>query len=179
MEASVGEQLAANRADSRSGRWQAHSVLTSTRCFSQSAPLAEARGDIPAARDRERTFGCFNPLPLPKQGEISCPGFCHAVKEAEFQSAPLAEARGDVGQELLYRSHFSGFNPLPLPKQGEILHTSTYAGLTSMFQSAPLAEARGDSGISVAFILHENRKHLAGVEARGDSGISVAFGQLL
>ena len=33
----VGEQLAANRGHSRSGRWQAHSVLTSTRCFSQSS----------------------------------------------------------------------------------------------------------------------------------------------
>ena len=31
------EQLAANRGHSRSERWQAHSVLTSTRCFSQSS----------------------------------------------------------------------------------------------------------------------------------------------
>ena len=42
MEASVGEQLAANRAHSRSGRWQAHSVLTSTRCFSQSSGSEDA-----------------------------------------------------------------------------------------------------------------------------------------
>ena len=37
---------------------------------------------------------CFNPLPLPKQGEI--PDHVEIYNLSGFQSAPLTEARGDV-----------------------------------------------------------------------------------
>ena len=84
----------------------------------QSAPLTEARGDVSYAgtgwkqhsvsiRSPHRSKGrfgtlltslkphvCFNPLPSPKQGEIS--GSCsQAFPFHTFQSAPLTEARGD------------------------------------------------------------------------------------
>ena len=39
------------------------------RTMFQSAPLTEARGDA-ALLEFERLYTCFNPLPLPKQGEI-------------------------------------------------------------------------------------------------------------
>ena len=66
----------------------------------------------------------FNPLPLPKQGEMSI-----SHRAVRF---------GIVDQ---------CFNPLPLPKQGEIGNVGTTwpdSGILE-FQSAPLAEARGDS----------------------------------
>ena len=62
--------------------------------------------------------GRFNPLPLPKQGEIHSP-------------AP-------DGSPLMC------FNPLPLPKQGEIFSCNPVHAWFCMFQSAPLTEARGD-----------------------------------
>ena len=62
---------------------------------------------------------CFNPLPLPKQGEIPC------------TSAPRPSA--------------TCFNPLPLPKQGEILEFAVAPINFIGFQSAPPAEARGDA----------------------------------
>ena len=58
----------------------------------QSAPLTEARGDHWQLQRPEETQ-CFNPLPLPKQGE-TCQLFVKV---------------------LLHHC----FNPLPLPKQGE------------------------------------------------------------
>ena len=107
----------------------------------QSAPLAEARGDTLAVW-RPKYTTCFNPLPLPKQGEIPwrcgvrstrpvsirspCrskgryPGGVASEVHDLFQSAPLAEARGDANEV-----YFS------VRKSIE-------------FQSAPLAEARGD-----------------------------------
>ena len=84
----------------------------------------------------------FNPLPLPKQGEMredsnphpsvyrfqSAPlteargdEYVDAIAAANtlFQSAPLTEARGDL--RVPWPAHlFQRFNPLPLPKQGEI-----------------------------------------------------------
>ena len=60
----------------------------------------------------------FNPLPLPKQGEIW-------------------KRRIDL---CFHKS----FNPLPLPKQGEIEARAGIDGERAMFQSAPLTEARGD-----------------------------------
>ena len=39
----------------------------------QSAPLAEARGDYGCGVKVVNTDFCFNPLPLPKQGEIALP----------------------------------------------------------------------------------------------------------
>ena len=62
----------------------------------QSAPLAEARGDDNLPFDQLILEG-FNPLPLPKQGEID-PIVEIEADNFRFQSAPLAEARGD-GQE--------------------------------------------------------------------------------
>ena len=106
----------------------------------QSAPLTEARGDSWAFL-RCLADTCFNPLPLPKQGETSLP--------------------------RLRRIRLKCFNPLPLPKQGETVQRfplcewgwvsirSPYrskgrplSGACSTawpwFQSAPLTEARGD-----------------------------------
>ena len=92
--------------------------LTGSRVF-QSAPLTEARGDETLAHKAPRGLACFNPLPLPKQGEIRF----HRHKlhvHHEFQSAPLTEARGDRQGENERRAS-TCFNPLPLPKQGEIV----------------------------------------------------------
>ena len=61
----------------------------------QSAPLAEARGDIPGHKAR-------------------------MGMAALFQSAPLAEARGDPPVPQAPYTRAVRFNPLPLPKQGEI-----------------------------------------------------------
>ena len=122
--------------------------ISSTRTF-QSAPLAEARGDKeftsatgtlehvsirspcrskgrsrPARHRRGRISqvrGRFNPLPLPKQGEISGLVAWRQGLSVMFQSAPLAEARGDTLGHLLEEE--------------------------SKFQSAPLAEARGDKNV--------------------------------
>ena len=72
-------------------------------------------GSVPS----NRALVGFNPLPLPKQGEIFI-GLTDTPSVFGFQSAPLTEARGDC-------SHCGGgqpdpsFNPLPLPKQGEML----------------------------------------------------------
>ena len=93
----------------------------------QSAPLAEARGDprcrVPLA-GREPGF---NPLPLPKQGEIALDTETTSVSAA-FQSAPLAEARGDSRPErVVVHGREPSFNPLPLPKQGEIAATRKLA----------------------------------------------------
>ena len=89
----------------------------------QSAPLAEARGDVRLYDLPPHTFQCFNPLPLPKQGEMrSC--FRSIRSNQQFQSAPLAEARGDLELRTGDLANDTGvstcFNPLPLPKQGEI-----------------------------------------------------------
>ena len=111
----------------------------------QSAPLTEARGDLPEAV----YYGRFH----------------------LFQSAPLTEARGDDYVWSAAAGTIS-FNPLPSPKQGEthrrrggILdvegvsirspHRSkgrlggrecfNRTGNGRRFQSAPLTEARGDA----------------------------------
>ena len=75
--------------------------------------------------ERERTRWnsklCFNPLPLPKQGEI----FAHRRGVGTSRRRPgfnPAEARGDLFcvSAAAYIGEGS-FNPLPLPKQGEML----------------------------------------------------------
>ena len=113
---------------------------------------------------------CFNPLPSPKQGEISnqrTDGFASIA----FQSAPLTEARGDQQPPDGSVRLDIGFNPLPSPKQGEmrrqfdqrqfdrvsIRSPHRSKGRFTMvlgpperglkFQSAPLTEARGDTYI--------------------------------
>ena len=110
----------------------------------QSAPLTEARGDRPAIKSlssmldvsirspyrskgrchesekASHLLNSFNPLPLPKQGEMTMTG-SGLDGFLLFQSAPLTEARGDPAV-------------LPTPLFG------------SKFQSAPLTEARGDIG---------------------------------
>ena len=95
----------------------------------QSAPLTEARGDglvadeaagaaefrsVPLPSLASSCVGglrCFNPLPLPKQGEIVR---TYLTVYAAFLR--FTEARGDAG----VRNPPACFNPLPLPKQGEI-----------------------------------------------------------
>ena len=109
----------------------------------QSAPLTEARGDLRGAGFSVTIPTGFNPLPLPKQGEIEGPvviarrirvsirspyrskgrfptGAIRSCVHGRFQSAPLTEARGDST---------SGSSSISFGK----------------FQSAPLTEARGDS----------------------------------
>ena len=108
----------------------------------------------------------FNPLPLPKQGEMrfldsSC------LPLPEFQSAPLTEARGDFGpardipalEGVSIRSPYRSKGrfqspPRPAPpdrvsirspyrSKGRLLRSCRSAGMPG-FQSAPLTEARGD-----------------------------------
>ena len=110
---------------------------------------------------------CFNPLPLPKQGEMAARfRVAHHVAEVcGFNPLPLPKQ----GEIAVARSLRTGFNPLPLPKQGEILPHSfgctadpscfnplplpkqgeigprgRAEALAKTFQSAPPAEARGD-----------------------------------
>ena len=68
--------------------------LTARPITFQSAPLTEARGAVPL----EKTDLSFNPLPLPKQGEIPACGM--------FQSAPLTQVHGsgNVSIRSPYRS---------------------------------------------------------------------------
>ena len=63
----------------------------------------------------------FNPLPLPKQGEIR-PGSSTIHRSIQFQSAPLTEARGDLMGDVDVAANV-------------------------VFQSAPLTEARGDLAV--------------------------------
>ena len=131
----------------------------------QSAPLTEARGDLPADAPTRRMVG-FNPLPSPKQGETGAIKQVFLTKEVsirsphrskgrhqlrvnhliveEFQSAPLTEARGDV-EEVKIVAHTICFNPLPSPKQGETNLNLSVILISSLFQSVPLTEARGDA----------------------------------
>ena len=112
----------------------------------QSAPLAEARGRCPTMSRRSSPLRCrFNPLPLPKQGEIMYLCSPHQ-SSGQFQSAPpFAEARGDRRSRGLPRLERWSFNPLPLPKQGEDRKRRAHGRRRIEFQSAPLAEARGDT----------------------------------
>ena len=87
---------------------------------------------------------CFNPLPLPKQGEMSCGQLRPRGSVPWFQSAPLTEARGDRLQQHNYCERDNCFNPLPLPKQGEMCPSTHGQTPRTSFQSAPLTEARGD-----------------------------------
>ena len=96
---------------------------------------------------------CFNPLPLPKQGEMSS-------DEPHQESTP-------------------GFNPLPLPKQGEISQSSLFLeSIVSIrspyprgnqFQSAPLTEARGDLRMPSGVPIFKEFQSAPLTEARGDS----------
>ncbi len=148
------------RGDSR------HAVMLPLPCRFQSAPPAEARGDYAAVTEYGEHTG-FNPLPLPKQGEIPLPAYAdghqpqvsirspaeargdrpvdrRGVEGDGFQSAPPAEARGD-SCGCAGTACGSGFNPLPLPKQGEISRCRVRVTNLRSFQSAPPAEARGDA----------------------------------
>ena len=111
------------RSKGRSGSSVASASVASFAMF-QSAPLAEARGDSGRRRSTAvESPHSFNPLPLPKQGEMPRGARVMVSLIFMFQSAPLAEARGD--KEFTPRPtgtlSFACFNPLPLPKQGEIL----------------------------------------------------------
>ena len=82
----------------------------------QSAPLTEARGDL----DVRSSIGvqiCFNPLPLPKQGETGTPEIVAMAKYRGFNPLPLPK-QGETCADCTNQA-FEGFNPLPLPKQGE------------------------------------------------------------
>ena len=128
----------------------------------QSAPLAEARGDHAACRRYAAPRG-FNPLPLPKQGEMSAHPNQHGKRASvsirspcrskgryarlgaadfvgdEFQSAPLAEARGDqYSYGLRDYSRCGSFNPLPLPKQGEMIPMPPQRNWQPCFNPLPL-----------------------------------------
>ena len=130
----------------------------------QSAPLAEARGDFRATpspggkvrsvsiRSPCRSKGryrndlvdgyivmpsCFNPLPLPKQGEITSvlriP--LPPLESPGFNPLPLPkQGEMEMYQICLRRDRVPGFNPLPLPKQGEICRASAKLTLYKMRQ---------------------------------------------
>ena len=107
----------------------------------QSAPLTEARGDPwpPWFSSRSPRF---NPLPLPKQGEI--PHISNILLAALcFNPLPLPK-QGEIQPMLEIRPRWCSFNPLPLPKQGEMSGCHWRLSAPSLFQSAPLTEARGD-----------------------------------
>ena len=133
----------------------------------QSAPLTEARGDLRKGQQSRPGPG-FNPLPLPKQGEMLVHDRRDASKVVSIRSPYRSKGRCAVGRcqsfgifhvsiRSPYRSKgrfpfldrpapaIQGFNPLPLPKQGEIYLSSRLAGTNPLFQSAPLTEARGDA----------------------------------
>ena len=61
---------------------------------------------------------CFNPLPLPKQGEMSG-STALTERQVCFNPLPLPK-QGEMGRSVMSRSAVQSFNPLPLPKQGEI-----------------------------------------------------------
>ena len=195
-------------------------VVPHVRCL-QSAPLAEARGDtrrtfrtsyiervsirspcrskgrLSLESQSEQTFAEFNPLPLPKQGEIvPTPACCtrrftfqsrspcrskgrwmldpcRAPLWNWFQSAPLAEARGDIQRHPARRSDPAGFNSAPLAEaRGDVLDLPAYRD-QQQFQSAPLAEARGDSSVQVSTEGRFTSFQSAPLaEARGDLSLS-------
>ena len=107
----------------------------------QSAPPTEARGDR-RRPESLRLLPRFNPLPLPKQGEIQeaaarpgrfsvsirspyrSKGRCELSRlldgrSQRFNPLPLPK-QGEILVVLQPRHHCGGFNPLPLPKQGEM-----------------------------------------------------------
>ena len=51
------------------GEMKLNSASVANPTMFQSAPLTEARGDLPEP-EQPPTRSCFNPLPSPKQGEI-------------------------------------------------------------------------------------------------------------
>ena len=131
----------------------------------QSAPLTEARGDggrgasvtahtgfnplpLPKQGEIPPTFfpsgrcRCFNPLPLPKQGEIPVLGYIPVDAPVSIRSPYRSKGRcGREGehrrsQDVSIRSPYRSKG-----RYGDILDVS----FSSMFQSAPLTEARGDA----------------------------------
>ena len=154
----------------------------------QSAPPYRSKGRRISVLLQLIKILCFNPLPLPKQGEtylrlrhqrffvvsIRSPyrskgrpiPLSSALVMIMFQSAPLTEARGDQRTQARQRGTRC-FNPLPLPKQGE---TSWHRvkRLNMAFQSAPLTEARGDSFLLSGSMLSITFQSAPLTEARGD-----------
>ena len=139
----------------------------------QSAPPAEARGDVRVARlhtadVRQR----FNPLPLPKQGEIVCTrpvvverhgqpvsirSPCRSKGRSQCQARPGREAPAMVSIRSPCRSKGRYLAPAPGPcirewfqsappaeARGDVWWSFRASFNLSMFQSAPPAEARGD-----------------------------------
>ena len=158
----------------------------------QSAPLAEARGDVGAYVPCAMCTPCFNPLPLPKQGEIAR----RTDRHGDACSVSIRSPCRSKGRSATIRGFEAtglGFNPLPLPKQGEIecdlrvadrgLGVSIRSPCRSkgrykdrhsrraaeLFQSAPLAEARGDRLTGAAMVVGTTEFQSAPLaEARGD-----------
>ena len=117
--------------------------------FRPSAPPAEARG---AVADGRR---CFNPLPLPKQGEMRPPCEAGRVMKPRLTAAVSirspCRSKGRSSRKGVLVILVVCFNPLPLPKQGEIeghmaVNRLPLPSVNAVkFQSAPPAEARGDA----------------------------------
>ena len=156
----------------------------------QSAPLTEARGDVPAPTS---SFFCplFQSAPLTEARGDPQPQ-PQPQPSPQFQSAPLTEARGDCKPYTECLPH-QGFNPLPSPKQGETQvhgrggpavavsirspHRSkgrptawSSRSCTSRFQSAPLTEARGDVEDHEVQMTAYKFQSAPLTEARGDAG---------
>ena len=166
------------------------SIFSSSNPPFQSAPLTEARGD-PATRSAYQAPMSFNPLPLPKQGEIlnlqtTDPKLLVSIR-SPYRSKGRCGYWSSDGQPcqvsirspyrskgrfmfvpLLIRS-INCFNPLPLPKQGEIPACVTRFTASVMFQSAPLTEARGDKQSAEAIKKAIEFQSAPLTEARGDA----------
>ncbi len=108
----------------------------------QSAPPAEARGD-PFSSATKTSRPSFNPLPRPKQGEISV-GRLWSTTISCFNPLPRPK-QGEMADSFGAKRLAACFNPLPRPKQGEISEAAQERKAHEEFQFAPPAEARGDA----------------------------------
>ncbi len=106
----------------------------------QSAPLTEARGEMNLFQSLpnflQYPYTCFNPLPLPKQGEtINC--IKHSRTIHSFNPLPLPK-QGETMAFFPFSIPTSSFNPLPLPKQGETVYSDFKENKKTCFNPLPL-----------------------------------------
>ena len=114
------------------------SILSKFRTMFQSAPPAEARGDRWPNRKSGTSALCFNPLPLPKQGEISFALLGGNVLDVGVSIRSPCRSKGRSTTDGVTSQCVGCFNPLPHAEaRGDI-------PCSPMFQSAPPAEASGD-----------------------------------
>ena len=122
----------------------------------QSAPPAEARGDVQRVRAELVEYWFQSAPPAEARGDRKTARI--KKNKVGFQSAPPAEARGDRRDQKTTPQPPRGFNPLPPPKRGE-MRGARSTRRPFLFQSAPPAEARGDPN-------HYNRRNIKRLDAR-------------